>query len=144
MSVASADAQISFYTLMNWKLIFLLSLIAIPMAFATIYFIPVNLEPPFWIAIFIFCAYIIALKCGGKFFLNGFMVSIFNCIWITVIHFVFFAAYYDHHPEMLQMKDATPEQMRWFMLIVGPVVGVISGLILGLFSWIAAKLMKKV
>ena len=73
---------------MNWKLIFLLSLIAIPVAFGTVYFIPSYVEPVIWLILFIICAYIIATYCSGRFFLHGFMVSIFNCVWITAIHFI--------------------------------------------------------
>jgi hypothetical protein len=128
---------------MNWKLIFLLSLIAIPMAFGTAFFIPSTLEPVLWIVIFLFCAYIIAKKCSRRFFLNGFMVSIFNCIWISLIHFTFFDAYYRNHPELARMNDATPEAMRYAMLFIGPLVGIFSGTILGLFSWGVAKFILK-
>jgi cobalamin synthase len=128
---------------MNWKLIFLLSLIAIPMAFGTVYFIPNYIEPVLWIVIFFFCAFVIAKFCSRKFFLNGFMVSIFNCVWISAIHFIFFDAYYKFHPELARMNDASPETMRYMMLIFGPLVGIISGMILGLFSWIASKIFSR-
>ncbi|MEO6390778.1 MAG: hypothetical protein ABIP75_02930 [Pyrinomonadaceae bacterium] len=128
---------------MNWKLIFLLSLIAIPMAFATVYYIPSNVEPVLWIVIFIACAFIIAKFAGGKYFLHGFMVSIFNCVWITSIHFLLFDTYYDNHPQLQAMKDVTPQTMRYAGLVIGPVIGIISGLILGLFSWVAAKIVRR-
>jgi hypothetical protein len=128
---------------MNWKLIFLLSLLAIPMAFGTVYFIPNYIEPALWIVIFLFCAYIVASYCTRRFFWNGFMISIFNCIWITAVHFIFFDAYYKFHPELARMNDATPEAMRYGMLVIGPLVGIFSGLILGLFSWLVAKFILK-
>lgn len=128
---------------MNWKLIFLLSLIAIPMAFATVYYIPSNLEPVFWIVIFIACAFIIAKVAPGKYFLHGFMVSIFNCVWITAIQFLLFDVYYDNHPHLQAMKDVTPQTMRYAGLAFGPVFGIISGLLLGLFSWVAAKIVRR-
>lgn len=51
---------------MNWKLIFQLSLFGLAMAFATVTWIPSNIEPIFWLAIFIICAYLIATKCSAK------------------------------------------------------------------------------
>jgi uncharacterized membrane protein len=42
---------------------------------------------------------------------------------------------------MAKMGMAT--HPRIMMLITGPIIGIISGLILGLFSVIAAKLLKK-
>lgn len=128
---------------MNWKLIFLLSLVAIPMAFGTVYFIPSYIEPGLWIVIFLFSAYVIARFCSGKYFLNGFMLSIFNCVWITAIQFMLFDAYYKNHPYLAEMKDATYEQMHLGVLIIGPITGIISGLILGLFSWATAKIIKR-
>jgi LytS/YehU family sensor histidine kinase len=128
---------------MNWKLIFVLSLFAIPMAFATVYYIPQNVEPVFWLVIFLACAFIIAKVATRKYFLHGFMVSIFNCVWITAIHFIFFAPYYANHPNLAEMKQVTPETMRYAGLVIGPVIGIISGLILGLFSFVAAKILRR-
>jgi len=48
---------------MNKKLIFRLSIFGLAMAFATVYFIPSNIEPLCWLAIFILCAYLIAKNC---------------------------------------------------------------------------------
>ena len=81
---------------MNIKLIFQLSLFGLAMAFATLFWIPLNYEPFFWLIIFIICAYLIAKKCFEKYFLNGFLVSIVNCIWITAAHLIFFHTYIIH------------------------------------------------
>lgn len=83
---------------MNWKLIFQLSLFGLVMAFATVWVIPEKIEPFFWLVIFIFCAYTIARVCTSKYFFNGFMVSIFNCVWITAVHGIFCATYLKNHP----------------------------------------------
>jgi hypothetical protein len=55
----------------NWKLIFQLSLFGLAMAIATVYWIPQNVEPFFWLVIFIICAYLIAKRCSDKYFLHG-------------------------------------------------------------------------
>jgi len=70
---------------MNWKLIFLLSLFGLAMAFATVFWIPTKTEPVFWALIFIACAYIIAKKVPGRTFLHGLMTGLFNCVWITAL-----------------------------------------------------------
>jgi len=130
---------------MNWKLIFQLSLFGLAMAVATVFVIPSNIEPLFWLVIFIICAWIIAKKCTGKYFLHGFMVSIFNCVWITAAHVLLYNRYVAKHPEMLNMSYQMPLQghPRLLMLITGPVFGVIFGLVLGLFSFIASKIVTK-
>ena len=61
---------------MNWKLIFQLSLFGLVMAVATVFWIPSNIEPAFWLVIFLACAYLVAKNISGKYFLYGFLVSI--------------------------------------------------------------------
>ena len=130
---------------MNWKLIFLLSLFGLAMAFATVNLIPFNVEPFFWLGIIIFCAGMIAYKCSSKFFWNGFFVSIFNSVWITIVHIILFHSYMAHHLEQAEMSSNMPitGHPRLMMAITGPIIGILSGLILGLFSFIASKLVKK-
>jgi hypothetical protein len=130
---------------MNWKLIFLLSLFGLAMAISTIW-IPTHIEPFFWLAIFIICAYLIARNCSGKFFLHGLLVSLANSIWITVIHVLLFKTYIMNHPKEDAMMQSLPTPMsihpRALMLLTGPLVGLISGLVLGLFAYIASRIWK--
>src|SRR2546430_17102735 len=68
---------------LDWRLILELSLFGLAMAVATVFVIPSSVEPIFWLAIFVVCAYLIAKRAPGKFFLHGFLVSLVNCFWIT-------------------------------------------------------------
>ncbi len=126
---------------MNWKLIFQLSIFGLIMAFATISLIPEKIEPAFWLVIFIFCAYVIARVCTGKYFLHGFLVSMVNCVWITAAHGFNYATYTASHPDMAGMYTGT--HPRAMMLVYGPVFGAMFGVILGLFAFVASKLIKK-
>jgi hypothetical protein len=132
---------------MNWKLIFQLSVFGLIMAFATLSLVHTSLEWVFWVVIFIFCAYTIAKVCTGKYFLHGFLVSMVNCVWITAVHGFCFAYYTQHHPEMATMNTNMPAYLathpRQMILIFGPIAGAVSGLILGLFAFIASKIVKK-
>ena len=126
---------------MNWKLIFALSMFGLAMAIATVYVIPSNIEPLFWLPIFILCAFIIARRGTPKPFLHGLFVSLVNCVWITTAHIALYDTYIARHPQEAAMvaNSASP---RLMMLGMGPVVGVVSGLILGLFAFGASKLIK--
>lgn len=130
---------------MNWKLIFQLSLFGLVMAFATVFFIPSTFEWICWLIIFSISAYLIAKKCGGKYFLNGFCVSLGNCFWITLIHVLFYSKYMALNPNMMAMNAdmPMPTHPRLMMLIMGPIIGIASGLVLGLFAVVASKLVKK-
>jgi len=132
---------------MNWKIIFQLSAFGLIMACATVALIPEKFEPFFWLVIFGFCAYVIAKVCPGKYFLHGFLVSMVNCIWITGIHVIFRETYVAHHPQMASMSVGMPPYLaihpRLAMVLMGPIFGVMFGIILGLFSIVASKLVRK-
>lgn len=126
---------------MNWKLIFQLSVFGLIMAFATISLISERVEPVFWVVIFVFCAIVIARAAPGKYFLHGFFLSLINCVWITAVHIYFYNSYAAHHVDMVNMyKGIHPRRM---MLLSGPAFGVVFGLILGLFAFVASKLTNK-
>lgn len=130
---------------MNWKLIFQLSLFGLAMAIATVFVIPSNIEPIFWLAIFIVCAYLIAKNCSEKYFLTGLFVSLLNAVWITTAHILLFNTYIDNHSQEAAMmsKMPIPDSPKLMMLITGPIIGIISGLILGLLAFVASKILKK-
>jgi hypothetical protein len=129
----------------DFKLVLLLSLFGLAMGIATVFVIPSNIEPLFWLAIFVVCAWVIAKRAPGKFFLHGFLVSLVNCVWITGAHIALVSSYLPRHPNEAAMmaKMPMPDSPRLMMLMTGPIVGIVSGLILGLFSFVAGKLVKK-
>lgn len=131
---------------MNWKLIFQLSVFGFIMAFATVFLIPEMVEPIFWLAIFIFSAYIIVQRVKGNYFWHGFFVSIVNSVWITAAHIIFYSTYLTNHPSIVKMSEEhpfLPTHPRLAMLIMGPVFGIAFGLILGLFAFIGSLMVKK-
>lgn len=132
---------------MNWKLIFLLSLFGLAMAGLTISLVPSTIEPFCWLVIFLICSYLIAKYAPGKYFLHGLLVSIVNSIWITAAQVTFYDQYIAAHPEFLQMTAGLPPDLavhpRRMMLPIGLISGILSGIVLGLFAWVASKIFKK-
>lgn len=130
---------------MNWKLIFSLSLFGLAMAFGTVYVIASNVEPIFWLAIFLACALVIAKRAPGSCFLHGLMVGIVNSIWVTGAHVFLFARYVAGHHREAAMMASMPlaTHPRVMMLIVGPVIGVISGAIMGVLALVLSKLVTR-
>jgi hypothetical protein len=127
-------------TVMSWKLVVTLSLFGLAMGVATVFVIPSNVEPVFWLAIFLVCAWIIAKRAPGKYFLHGLCVSLVNSVWITAAHVIFFDTYLAHHAAEAKMMTSMPLGGRAMMLVTGPVVGLVSGLVLGLFAFVAGKI----
>ena len=128
---------------MNWKLIFLLSLFGLAMAIATVYVIPSTIEPFFWLVIFLVCAYLIAKHAPRRFFLHGLLTSMLNSVWITATHVLLFDQYAANHVAEVEMMEALPLGARTMMIITGPVIGIVSGCVLGLFAFIASKIVRR-
>lgn len=132
---------------MNWKLIFQLSLFGLIMAFGTVSLIPQDVEPVFWVVIFIFSSAVIARVCTGKYFLHGFFTGLVNCVWITVVHVLFYAKYIAGHKQMDVMAGKMPESFaahpRVAMAVAGLGLGIISAIVFGLIALIASKIVKK-
>ena len=130
---------------MNWKLVVQLSLFGLAMAFATVFVVPSNVEPMLWLPIFVICAYLIAKHAPGKHFLHGLMLGIANSVWITGAHVMLFDAYLAHHAREAEMMKSMPMPLppRLLMAIVGPCVGVVSGVVIGLFALVAAWLVRR-
>ncbi|SRR5258708_22467264 len=129
---------------MNWKLIFLLSLFALAMGVGTVFFIPPNIEPVCWLVIFVVCAYLIAKQTSRGRFLHGLILGLVNSVWVTASHVLLFDNYLATHArEAAMMKSMPlPGSPRLMMAIAGPIVGLISGVVIGLLALIAGKLVR--
>jgi hypothetical protein len=125
---------------MSWKLIFGLSLFGLAMAFATVYVVPPSLEPWIWLGIFVLCAFVIAKRAPKRYFLHGLCVSLVNCVWITAAHYLLYDAYAASHAQEIAMAARMGTMPpRTMMLATGPVIGLVSGIVLGVLSWVMSK-----
>jgi len=130
---------------MNWKLIFGLSLFGLAIGVAGVSVLSSTLEPFAWLIAFLISAYLIARFASGWYFVHGLLVALVNSVWVTAAHLLFYATYIAHHPEFVQMIAATPlwNRPRVFMLAQMPVAGLISGIVLGLFAFIAGRIFRR-
>ena len=130
---------------MRWSLVLALSLFGLAMAIATVAVIPSNVEPAFWLVIFVICAYFIARRAPGRPFLHGLALGIVNSVWVTSAHVLFFQSYIAHHPKEAAMSASMPlaAHPRLMMAMVGPIVGVISGIVIGLFALVASLIVRR-
>jgi hypothetical protein len=129
---------------MNGKLILQLSMFGLAMGVGTVFFIPSSIEPAFWLAIFVVCAYIIARTCPSKRFLHGFLLGLANCVWITSAHVILAGTYLANHVKEAEMMKQMPIALspQMLMLVTGPFVGVVSGILIGLLALLAGIMVK--
>ena len=131
---------------MNWKLILLLSLFGLAMGVATVFVIPSAVEPAFWLPIFVFCGVLIARMAKSQHFLHGVYLGLVNAFWVTGAHILFADRYLATHPsEANMMKNVfVMGGPRATMAFTAPMIGVISGVVIGLFAVIASRFVKPV
>lgn len=125
---------------MNGKLVVQLSLFGLAMAFATVWVIRSTFEPLAWLVIFPVCAYYIARRAPGSYFLHGLLVGILNGVWITATHLLFFDAYLARHAREAEMMAQMPLAPKPMMLVTGMIVGVVSGIFLGILSLVVHRI----
>jgi hypothetical protein len=129
---------------MNAKLIVQLSLFGLLMGVGTVFLIPSTVEPVCWLVVFLISAYAIARFAGGSPFLHGVLVGLANSVWVTGAHLLLFHQYVPRHPQEMQMMASMPlaRHPRVMMLLMGPLIGLVSGIILGLFALAASRLVR--
>ena len=126
---------------MNWKVIIQLSLLGLAMGFATVFLISSSAEPVYWLVILGFSAAIIATRCPGRYFLHGVMLGLANSVWVTAAHVLLFGRYIASHPDEAAMMASMPLPgwPRLMMACAGPVIGLASGAVIGVFAIVAAR-----
>ena len=130
---------------MNWKLILQLSLFGLAMGLATVFFISSTVEPVCWLVVFVVCAYVIARRAPGRPFLHGVAVGLANSVWVTAVHAILLNEYLARHAREAAMMSSMPmpDSPRLMMAMTGPIIGLVSGIVLGVFAVIATKLVKQ-
>ena len=127
---------------MPWKLILQLSLFGLAMGVATVFWIPSNVEPFCWPVIFLICAFLIGRSGTSHPFYTGALLGLANSVWITACHIIFFDAYIANHEREAAMVKSVPVPPRFMMMMTGPFVGIVSGIVIGVLAWITWKVLK--
>ena len=128
---------------MNWKLILQLSMFGLAMGLATVFFIPSNIEPVFWVAIFLFCAYVLAKRATEQPFMHGLFLGVVNGLWITAAHVALFSRYMSAHVREANMMNSLPVPPVLVTAVAGIASGVVSGIVIGVLALVAGKLVKR-
>jgi hypothetical protein len=129
---------------MNWKLILQLSLFGLVMGVATVFFISSSVEPFCWLVVFLISAYAIAHAAPGRPFLHGVCVGLANSVWVTGAHMLLLDRYLAGHVREAAMMNSMPmpTHPRLMMALIGPVIGLVSGIVLGIFAVVATRLVR--
>jgi hypothetical protein len=130
---------------MNWKVIVALSGFGAAMGIASVFGLLRGNEALFWLIIGIVSAVWVARRVQHKYFIHGLIVGIIWGLAASIIQVAFFQTYLINNPESAKQMKQVPGSLnsRFFILMLAPIIGVVTGLLLGALSWIAAKVMRR-
>jgi hypothetical protein len=131
---------------MHWKAIIILSGFGVAMSSASIFGLIGGNEALFWLIGGMVSAIWLALRVPDKHFVHGLVVGILWGLITALIQVAFFQTYLANNPERAKQMQQVPASLnpRVFILMLAPIIGVVTGLILGALSWIVAKVIRRI
>ena len=130
---------------MNWRLIFLLSLLSIVLAIASILGFVKSYEWLMWLIIGVYCGWQFAGRVSDDYFLHGFYLGILDGILNSVAKALFFNPYISNNPRMVEEFSNLPQDLspQVVLLIMGPIIGAFSGVVFGVLAFLASRVRKR-
>lgn len=129
---------------MNWRLVALLSCLSVVLAAVSLIGFARGHEWVLWLLIGIIGAWQFATKVSENHFLHGLYLGIFSGILNSIFRALFFESYIASNPNMLDALAGLPQDLspRMVILIMGPLVGSLVGVVYGLLA-AAGSLVRK-
>ena len=130
---------------MNWRLIISLSLLGIVFGIASVFGFTSGREWLAWLCIGVYSAWRFTRRSREELFLHGFYLGILAGFLSSVIQALFISAYLANNPRMVEALDALPQGLHpaAIVLIMGPIIGTVSGVVFGVLAATAGKLVHR-
>lgn len=129
---------------MKWKTILLLSLFGILMGLNSVFGIIKNIEWLLWLIIAIVSAYVLNKQTKKLLVTHAVITGLFIGILNAIIQSSLFDMYLANNPEIEGFNQwPITVEPQYFLLMAGPFVGIVYGLVIGLFALIIKKILKK-
>ena len=126
---------------MNWLLVVLLSLFGGLMGFLSIKGYTQKIEPFLWVLFAIATALVLSKNVDQKSFIHALIIGFLWGVLNGVIQSSFFDQYISHHPSVKDSfeKSAAYMKPRLFVLVTGPVIGLVTGGVIGVLTLLFKK-----
>ncbi len=126
---------------MNWLLILLLSIFGAVMGFLSVKGYTGKLEPFLWLLFGIISALVLSKNVDNKIFLHALIVGLAWGILNAIIQSSFFDQYLTNNPNHQErFKNTGSLKPQYFVLIMGPLIGLVTGAALGGLTILLKKL----
>lgn len=117
---------------MNWTVIILLSSFGAVMGVLAVKGFTQKIEPLLWLCFGIASALVLSKNIDQKPFLHGLFIGIAWGILNALFQCAFFDSYFANNPSLQKNFDKiTFMPPRYFPLITGPLIGLVTGAVLG-------------
>jgi len=132
---------------MKWPLILRMSLVGLALALGSVFFVSPNIEPLLWLAVFLYYAHALGNGTRKLLFFHGILLGVLNSVWVVGVHTAFLTRYLASHPREVAMLDMVraakiTADPRIIMAFTGITVGVLEGIVIGVFAMVAGMMVK--
>jgi len=129
---------------MNWYLLLLLSAPGLIMGLLSLRGYTQKIEFFLWLALGLFAALVLARHAHPRWFLHALLVGLAWGVLNSIVQCTFFETYSVYNAEMLKgfQERPSPIPVRFFFLVLGPVIGAVTGLVLSGLTFILQKLIR--
>ncbi len=126
---------------MNWTIILLLSSFGLVIGLLSINGYTQKIEPLLWLFFGIIAALILSRNIDTRTFFHALLVGLFWGILNGIIQSAFFEQYLANNANLQErFKQSSFIQPRYLVLLIGPVIGMITGLVLGGLTLLVKKI----
>jgi hypothetical protein len=130
---------------MNWRLIVTLSLLGIVFGISSVFGFTAGCEWLAWLCIGVYSAWRFTRQSREELFLHGFYLGILAGFFSSIVQALFISAYLANNPRMVEALNALPQGLHpaAVVLIMGPIIGTVSGVAFGVLAVIIGKAMPR-
>lgn len=126
---------------MNWTIILLLSSVGLIMGLLSINGYTQKIEPFLWLLFGTIAALVLSRNTDHKIFLHALLIGLFWGVLNSIIQSAFFDQYLANNTNLQErFKQPVFIKPRYFVLVTGPVIGLITGLFLGGLTLLLKKI----
>jgi hypothetical protein len=128
---------------MDWRLIAQLSALGLLMGAGSVLGATGQAEPVLWLAVAVVSALTVASKAPAAPYRHGFLIGVLSVLIASLVEQVFFEAYMANNPVRAELFSRLPGSLgpRTYILLLTPVFAATFGILWGVLSWWAARLL---
>ncbi len=128
---------------LNKKFIFQLSSLGLVLGIVDVFNSFITVTYIFSLILYIIYAYLIAKKCVGRYALHAFWVGFLSVMCEIIMQLIFFETYVSNSTAIQDLLIKVESSPRLALLLNSVIYGIIAGLMLVFFTFIASAILKK-